>query len=91
VGRNTTAARKLASRRLRNEDPEADRLRQAAAREGEFERLLALPDGDAAIVWLVGGAPRVVYRFSTDGERIAGIELIGDPDRLRALDLVISR
>jgi RNA polymerase sigma-70 factor (ECF subfamily) len=144
VGRNTAAARQLASRarrRLRNEDSEADRLRQAklvdaflaAAREGEFERLLALLDpdivltadpaaarigvaeelhgadavaefaryargatpalldGDAAVVWLVGGAPRVVYRFSTDGERITGIELIGDPGRLRALDLVISR
>jgi RNA polymerase sigma-70 factor (ECF subfamily) len=144
VGRNPTAARKLASRargRLRNDDLEADRRRQAklveaflaAARDGEFERLLALLDpeivltadpgaarigvaselrgadavaefaryargatpalldGDAAIVWLVGGVPRVVYRFSTDGERITGIELIGDPDRVRALDLVISR
>jgi RNA polymerase sigma-70 factor (ECF subfamily) len=144
VGRNTTAARQLASRarrRLRDEDSEADRLRQAklvdaflaAARDGEFERLLALLDpeivltadpaaarigvaeelhgadavaefaryargatpalldGDAAIVWVVGGAPRVVYRFSTDGERITGIELIGDPDRVRALDLLISR
>ena len=144
VGRNPMAARQLASRarrRVRDEDPETDRLRQAklvdaflaAARDGEFERLLALLDpeivltadpaaarigvaeelrgadavaefaryargatpalldGVAAVVWLVGGAPRVVYRFSTDGERITGIELIGDPDRIRALDLVISR
>ena len=143
VGRNATAARQLASRarrRVRDEDPEADRLRQAklvdaflaAARDGEFEQLLALLDpeivltadpaaarigvaeelrgagavgefaryargatpalldGAAAVVWLVDQAPRVVYRFSTDGERITAIELIGDPDRIRALDLVIG-
>jgi RNA polymerase sigma factor (sigma-70 family) len=79
VGRNATAARQLASRarrRVRDEDPEADRLRQAelvdaflaAARDGEFARYArgatpALLDGGAAVVWLVGGAPRVVYRF----------------------------
>ena len=143
MGRNATAARQLASRarrRVRDEDPEADRLRQAklvdaflaAARDGEFERLLALLDpeivltadpaaarigvaeelrgadavgefaryargatpalldGAPAVVWLVNQAPRVVYRFSTDGERITAIELIGDPDRIRALDLVIG-
>ena len=119
--------------------PESDRLRQArlvdaflaAARDGEFERLLALLDPDVvliadetaagigvarelrgaaevagfsrhargatpalldgapAVVWLVGGRPRVVYRFTTRGERIAGIELIADPDRLAGLDLEV--
>ena len=51
----------------------------------------ALLDGAAAVVWLVGGRPRVVYRFTTGGENITAIELIGDPDRVAALDLVISR
>ncbi len=60
VGRNATAARQLASRarrRVRDEDPEADRLRQAklvdaflaAARDGEFEQLLALLDPEIVL------------------------------------------
>ncbi|MBB4662846.1 sigma-70 family RNA polymerase sigma factor [Conexibacter arvalis] len=144
VGRNQAAARQLASRarrRVRREDAsgEADRVRQAklveaflaAARDGEFERLLgllapdvvltadasaarigvarelrgaeevggfcryargatpALLDGDAAVVWLRAGRPRVVYRFTARDGRIAAIELIADPERLAALDLVV--
>ena len=50
----------------------------------------ALLDGAAAAVWVVDGQPRVVYRFTTTGETITAIELIADPDRLRALDLVIA-
>jgi RNA polymerase sigma factor (sigma-70 family) len=145
VGRNAPAARQLASRarrRVQREDAggEADRLRHAklvdaflaAAREGEFDRLLALLDpgvvltadvtaaamgtapevhgaaavgafsrrargatpalldGAAAAVWIVDGELRVVYRFTTSGERITAIDLIADPERLRALDLVIA-
>jgi RNA polymerase sigma-70 factor (ECF subfamily) len=144
VGRNAAATRQLASRarrRLRGEDPDspADRVRHAelvdaflaAAREGEFERLIALLDPDvvlradavaaamgvspelhgsgpvsvfarrargatpvlldgrAAIAWLPGGELRVVYAFETDGRRITAIELIAEPDRLRALDLTV--
>ena len=144
LGRNGAATRQLASRarrRVQRQDAshESDRLRQAklveaflaAARDGEFDRLLALLDPDvvltadetaaqigvarelhgvaevaafsrnargatpallggaAALVWLVGGRPRVVYGFTTRGERITGIELIADPERLRNLDLVV--
>jgi RNA polymerase sigma-70 factor (ECF subfamily) len=49
----------------------------------------ALLDGAAAAVWMVGGRPRVVYRFTTRGEQITAIDLIGDAARLSALDLVI--
>jgi RNA polymerase sigma-70 factor (ECF subfamily) len=49
----------------------------------------ALLDGAAAAAWVVGGQLRVVYRFTTSGERITGIELIADPERLGELDLVI--
>ena len=49
----------------------------------------ALLDGAAALVWMVGGQPRVVYRFTTSGERITAIDLIADPERLSALDLMI--
>jgi len=38
----------------------------------------------------VDGRPRVVDRFTSDEEKITGIELIADPARLRALDLVIG-
>jgi RNA polymerase sigma-70 factor (ECF subfamily) len=144
VGRNAPAARQLASRarrRVRRADAggEANRVRHAelvdaflaAARDGEFDRLLALLDPDvvltadqataqlgaareihgaaevaavsrrargatpallngaAAAVWLVDGQLRVVYRFTTSGEAITGIDLIADPAHLRELDLVI--
>jgi RNA polymerase sigma factor (sigma-70 family) len=49
----------------------------------------ALLDGAAAVVWLVGGQPRVVYSFTTSGERITAIDLVADPASLRRLDLVV--
>jgi RNA polymerase sigma-70 factor (ECF subfamily) len=49
----------------------------------------ALLDGLAAAVWMPGGRPRVVWEFTTRGDRITAIDLIADPDRLRELDLVI--
>ena len=50
----------------------------------------ALLDGAAAAVWTVGGRLRVVYRFTTSGDKITGIDLIADPARLRRLDLVVA-
>ena len=50
----------------------------------------ALLDGAAALVWIVDGELRVVYRFTVGGERITAIDLIADPSRLRELDLVIA-
>ena len=41
-------------------------------------------------MWIAGGQLRVVYRFTTSDERITGIDLIADPERLRELDLVIA-
>jgi len=73
----------------------APELRGATA-VAEFSRYArgatpALLDGAAAVVWIVGGRPRVVYRFATSGDHITAIELIGDPERVAELDLVISR
>ncbi len=48
----------------------------------------ALLDGQPALAWVHEGKLMVVYRFETRGDRIVGIELIGDPDRLRGADLV---
>lgn len=49
----------------------------------------ALLDGAAAAVWMPGGRLRVVWAFTTDGDRITAIDLIADPERLRRLDLVV--
>jgi RNA polymerase sigma factor (sigma-70 family) len=49
----------------------------------------ALLDGMAAAVWMPGGRLRVVWDFTTTGDRITAIDLIADPERLRELDLVI--
>ncbi len=67
---------------------------RGAAEVAEFSRRArgatpALLDGAAALVWIVGGQPRVVYRFTTSGEAITAIELIADPARLRELDLTL--
>ena len=50
----------------------------------------ALLDGNAALVWMTAGQLRVVYHFTTSDERITGIDLIADPERLGELDLVIA-
>jgi RNA polymerase sigma factor (sigma-70 family) len=49
----------------------------------------ALVDGAAGAVWAPGGEPRVVFRFTIRRGRIAGIDLLADPERLRRLDLVV--
>jgi RNA polymerase sigma-70 factor (ECF subfamily) len=49
----------------------------------------ALVDGSAWAVWMPGGQPRVVFAFTTDSDEITGIALVGDPGRLRKIDLVI--
>ncbi|HMJ36954.1 MAG TPA: sigma-70 family RNA polymerase sigma factor [Baekduia sp.] len=82
-----------------NADPTAAQMGAAqelhgAAEVAEFSRRArgatpALLDGAPAAVWMVGGQLRVVYRFTTGGERITAIDLIADPERLRVLDLVI--
>jgi RNA polymerase sigma factor (sigma-70 family) len=49
----------------------------------------ALLDGAAAAVWMPGGRLRVVWDFTTSGDRITAIHLIADPDRLRQINLVV--
>jgi RNA polymerase sigma-70 factor (ECF subfamily) len=48
---------------------------------------LALIDGAPGLVWMVGGQPRVVFKFAFSDGKIVGIELLSDPVRLRELDL----
>ena len=49
----------------------------------------AMVDGIPGAVWLAGGLPRVVFRFTIDRDRITTIELVADPGRIQELDLVI--
>jgi hypothetical protein len=60
-----------------------------AARFGGGARALRLTlvDGLAGLVWSVGGHPRVVFNFAVRGGRVIGVEMLGDPETLDALDL----
>jgi RNA polymerase sigma factor (sigma-70 family) len=50
----------------------------------------ALVDGQPGAVWLPGGRPRVVFFFSIASDRIVGIDLVADPERLSQIDLVVT-
>jgi RNA polymerase sigma-70 factor, ECF subfamily len=49
--------------------------------------VLALVDGKAGAVWRLHGEPVVVFSFKVADGRITGIELLGNPDYLRDVDL----
>lgn len=49
----------------------------------------ALINGVAGAVWMPGGRPRVVYSFTIVAGKIAAIDLIADPARLRDLHLTV--
>jgi RNA polymerase sigma-70 factor (ECF subfamily) len=73
----------------------APRESRGAERVGAFARRArgatpALLDGAAAAVWILRGELRVVYRFATSGDRITKIDLIADPARIEALDLIVN-
>ncbi|MFC4374826.1 sigma-70 family RNA polymerase sigma factor [Nocardia halotolerans] len=48
---------------------------------------LATIDREPGAVWSVGGRVRFVFAFTLLGDKIAGIEMIGDPVRLATMDL----
>lgn len=50
---------------------------------------LALVNGAPGALWAPGGRPRVAFGFKIKGGKIVEIDLIGDPERLGQLDLVI--
>jgi RNA polymerase sigma-70 factor (ECF subfamily) len=50
----------------------------------------ALVDGVPGAVWMVGGAPRVVFDVTIEGGRITAIALIGEPARIAELDLEVA-
>jgi RNA polymerase sigma-70 factor (ECF subfamily) len=67
-------------------------VRGAAAVAGTFAGRAqvarpALVEGVPGAVWAPGGRPRVAFAFSFAGGRIAAIELVADPERLRQVEL----
>lgn len=50
---------------------------------------LALIDGEAGWLWLVGGKPKVAFVFRVVGGKIAEIELLGGDERLGRLELEV--
>jgi RNA polymerase sigma-70 factor, ECF subfamily len=48
---------------------------------------LALVDGYSGLVFAPGGRPRVVVEFAIENDRIAEISMVGEPERITALDL----
>ncbi|MFI7578025.1 sigma-70 family RNA polymerase sigma factor [Micromonospora sp. NPDC049497] len=48
---------------------------------------MALVDGAPGAVWLVGGEPRVVFRFALEGDRIVAVDLVADPETITLLSL----
>ncbi len=75
-------------------EPEARGARDVAKRtlagsgHASFARL-ALVDGAPGLVVAPRGRLLLVLRFTVDGGRITAIDLIGDPDRLRLVDLAV--
>ena len=46
-------------------------------------------NGAAGLVWAQRGEPRMVFGFTISGGKIAAIDLLADPERIRQLDLVV--
>ena len=82
--------------------PDAAALRMGALREthgaaevaaalsgGARAAQVALVDGVAGLVWAPGGRTRGVVAFTVVDGRIVEIDLTGDPERLRLLDIVL--
>jgi RNA polymerase sigma-70 factor (ECF subfamily) len=53
------------------------------------EAQLALVDGAVGAVWAPGGRPRAVFRFTLSDGKIAGIDVIVDPEQVRGLEVVV--
>lgn len=61
--------------------------RARAARLARIARI----DGLSGMVWAPGGNPRVVFRFTIDGNVIDALELIADPETIATMDVVPDR
>ena len=60
----------------------------AALSGGARAAQLAIVDGVAALVWAPGGQTRGVIEFTLVDDRIVAINVTGDSERIRSLDIV---
>lgn len=74
-------------RELRGARAVAGGARAAAFRSRESE--VALVDGRPGIVWAPRGRVAVVLAFTYTGDKITGIDVVADADRLAALELAV--
>jgi RNA polymerase sigma factor (sigma-70 family) len=52
---------------------------------------LAIVDGQYGAVWAPGGKPRLVFRFTIEGDAIVAINLIADPDVVATMNVEIVK
>jgi RNA polymerase sigma-70 factor, ECF subfamily len=52
---------------------------------------LAMIDGAPGLVWAPGGQPRGLFRFTMRQEKIVAIDLIGDSELVRRMDVVLLK
>jgi RNA polymerase sigma-70 factor (ECF subfamily) len=90
------AVQMSAAGRAGDAPPLAPEIRGASAVVETFRGRLraaqpALVNGAPALAWTHGGQPAAVLCFTVLGGRIAAIDQIADPERIRELDIVIAR
>jgi RNA polymerase sigma factor (sigma-70 family) len=54
-----------------------------------FDARSALLDGSPGLVWAPGGRTRAAFRFTVRRGRVVAIDLVGEPERLRELEIVL--
>lgn len=69
-----------------------ERLRGPEAVAGRFNggarsARLAAFDGGVGAVWTLRGEPKVAFRFTVEGDRVTGIEMVSDRARLEAMEI----
>jgi len=52
---------------------------------------LALVNGQLGAVWMPGGKPRVVFRFTVSDAKITDIDLTANRESLSRIDLVVVK
>jgi RNA polymerase sigma factor (sigma-70 family) len=91
---DTVAVRMAAARRAQGAPPLGEEIRGREAVAGAFAghaaaAQAALIDGDPGAVWAPGGRARAVFAMRWREGRIVEIEIVADPLRLRALQIVL--
>jgi len=84
VLRSDPAAVQAGSDRERRGPAEVAQMFSGRAREAK----LALLGAAVGAVWAPGGTPRVAFSFTVVGGKVTAIEIVADPEQLRALDVV---